>query len=73
MEIKDMRIDGGKAFDRGRASKEYAMFRDIYPEIFYKKIKDNGITGKKIKNQGEIYANSKHNRNSLRRTGHSQN
>ena len=46
MEIKDKRIDGGKAFDWGRTSKEYAMFRDIYPEIFYKKITDRGLCKK---------------------------
>ena len=26
MEIKDSRIDAGKAFDWGRTSKEYALF-----------------------------------------------
>ena len=36
MEIKDERIDAGKAFDWGRTSKEYAKYRDIYPEEFYK-------------------------------------
>ena len=34
MEIKDKRIDDGKAFDWGKTSKEYAKFRDIYPEEF---------------------------------------
>ena len=43
MEITDNRIDGGKAFDWGRTSKEYAKYRDIYPEIFYKKIADRGL------------------------------
>ena len=43
MEITDNRIDGGKAFDWGRTSKEYAKYRDIYPEIFYKKIVDRGL------------------------------
>lgn len=43
MEITDTRIDGGKAFDWGRTSEEYARFRDIYPEIFYKKIVDRGL------------------------------
>jgi len=43
MEIKDKRIDSGKAFDWGRTSKEYAKFRDIYPEEFYKKIVDRGL------------------------------
>ena len=43
MEIKDSRIDDGKAFDWGRTSKDYAKYRDIYPEIFYKKIVDRGL------------------------------
>ena len=43
MEITDKRIDGGKAFDWGRTSEDYARYRDIYPEIFYKKIIDRGL------------------------------
>ncbi len=43
MEIRDDRIDAGKAFDWGRTSKDYARFRDIYPEIFYNKIVDRGL------------------------------
>lgn len=43
MEIKDTRIDSGKAFDWGRTSEEYARFRDIYPEEFYRKITDRGF------------------------------
>lgn len=43
MEISDKRIDGGKAFDWGKTSKEYAMYRDIYPDIFYQKIVDRGL------------------------------
>lgn len=43
MEIKDNRIDGGKAFDWGRTSKEYAKFRDIYPDVFYEKIVSRGL------------------------------
>ena len=35
MEIKDDRIDSGKAFDWGKTSREYAKYRDIYPEEFY--------------------------------------
>lgn len=31
-------IDGGKGFDWGRTSAEYARFRDIYPQEFYEKI-----------------------------------
>ncbi len=43
MEITDNRIDAGKAFDWGKTSEEYAKFRDIYPEEFYKKIVDRGL------------------------------
>ena len=43
MEIKDDRIDSGKAFDWGKTSREYAKYRDIYPEIFYQKIVDRGL------------------------------
>ena len=43
MDIKDIRIDGGKAFDWGKTSSDYAKFRDIYPEEFYKKIFERGV------------------------------
>ena len=43
MEIRDDRIDSGKAFDWGRTSKEYARYRDIYPEEFYQKIANRGL------------------------------
>ena len=36
-------IDGGKAFDWGRVSSEYAKFRDIYPEAFYRAILNRGL------------------------------
>lgn len=39
-------IDGGKAFDWGRASKDYAKYRDIYPDEFYQKILDLGLCTK---------------------------
>lgn len=54
MEIKDHRIDAGKAFDWGRTSKEYAKFRDIYPDIFYQKIIDRGlcVKGQKVLDLG---------------------
>lgn len=38
MSITDERIDGGKAFDWGKTSTDYARFRDIYPQKFYDKI-----------------------------------
>lgn len=43
MMIRDARIDSGKAFDWGRTSAEYARYRDIYPEEFYRKIVDRGL------------------------------
>ncbi|HCA55139.1 MAG: class I SAM-dependent methyltransferase [Clostridia bacterium] len=43
MEITDERIDGGKAFDWGKTSEDYARYRDIYPPIFYRKIIDRGL------------------------------
>lgn len=43
MEIKDKRIDNGKAFDWGRASADYAKYRDIYPDEFYKRLVDMSI------------------------------
>jgi SAM-dependent methyltransferase len=36
-------IDGGKAFDWGKASQDYAQYRDIYPAAFYQKICDLGL------------------------------
>lgn len=38
MNITDKNIDGGKAFDWGKASADYAKYRDIYPQQFYDKI-----------------------------------
>lgn len=43
MEITDINIDKGKAFDWGRTSGDYAVYRDIYPEEFYKKLTDRGL------------------------------
>ncbi len=43
MEIKNKNIDGGNAFDWGRASEHYAMFRDIYPDRFYEKLIEMGL------------------------------
>ena len=54
MEIRDSRIDSGKAFDWGRTSKEYAKYRDIYPDEFFKKIVDRGLclAGQKVLDLG---------------------
>ena len=43
MIIRDKSIDGGKGFDWGKVSKEYAKYRDIYPKEFYQKILDLGL------------------------------
>ena len=43
MQISDERIDSGRGFDWGRTSEEYARFRDIYPEEFYRKITERGL------------------------------
>lgn len=43
MDITDRRIDGGRAFDWGRASADYAKYRDIYPQEFYDKIINRGL------------------------------
>lgn len=50
MDIMDKRIDGGKAFDWGRASADYAAFRDIYPQEFYDKILNHELctSGQKV-------------------------
>ncbi len=43
MSITDKNIDGGKAFDWGKVSTDYAKFRDIYPQEFYDKIIARGL------------------------------
>lgn len=43
MEITRNNIDGGAAFDWGRASADYAKYRDIYPDEFYQRIADMGL------------------------------
>ena len=54
MDIKDSRIDEGKAFDWGRTSEYYAKYRDIYPEEFYKRVADRGlcVQGQKVLDLG---------------------
>lgn len=54
MEIKDIRIDNGKAFDWDKASADYAKYRDIYPEIFYKKIAERNlcVSGQRVLDLG---------------------
>ena len=41
--MENKEIDGGKPFDWGRTSADYAKFRDIYPREFYEKIADRGL------------------------------
>ena len=37
------KIDGGKAFDWGKTSSDYAKYRDIYPQEFYDKIVERNL------------------------------
>lgn len=39
-------IDGGAPFDWGKASADYAKYRDIYPAAYYQRLIDAGIGGK---------------------------
>ena len=43
MEITDAAIDGGRPFDWGRASADYAKYRDIYPQAFYDAVLRRGL------------------------------
>lgn len=43
MNIIDKKIDGGTPFDWGKTSKDYAKYRDIYPQTFYQKIISRGL------------------------------
>lgn len=43
MDIRNKDIDGGKAFDWGRTSEDYARYRDIYPKEFYDRIVERGL------------------------------
>lgn len=43
MAITDKNIDGGKAFDFGKTSLDYAKYRDIYPQEFYNKIIERNL------------------------------
>lgn len=54
MHITDKNVDGGKAFDWGKTSADYARFRDIYPQEFYDKITLRGlcITGQHVLDMG---------------------
>ncbi|HIT53340.1 MAG TPA: methyltransferase domain-containing protein [Candidatus Fimivicinus intestinavium] len=41
--MQDQNIDGGRAFDWGLASGDYAKYRDIYPEQLYQTLYELGI------------------------------
>ena len=43
MDISRKNIDNGKLFDWGKASEDYAKYRDIYPEEFYNRLAELGI------------------------------
>ncbi|MGN0623846.1 MAG: class I SAM-dependent methyltransferase [Oscillospiraceae bacterium] len=44
--ISKRQIDGGKAFDWGRTSQDYAKYRDIYPQELYDMIASWGVCTK---------------------------
>lgn len=41
--MKKSHIDGGKDFDFGKTCRDYAKFRDIYPQEFYDRILKRGL------------------------------
>lgn len=43
MDIISKTIDGGRPFDWGRVSADYAKYRDIYPPLFYERIVRHGL------------------------------
>lgn len=54
MNISLGNIDNGNPFDWGRASSDYARYRDIYPEAFYEKLAELslGVKGQKVLDLG---------------------
>lgn len=44
--MKNRNIDQGNSFDWGRVSKEYALYRDIYPTEFYERMVNLGLCTK---------------------------
>lgn len=54
MDIRKDNIDGGRAFDWGKTSADYAKYRDIYPDIFYRKIAGRNlcVRGQKVLDLG---------------------
>lgn len=47
-------LDGGKPFDWGRTSDDYAKYRDIYPREFYEKVVSRGlcVSGQRVLDLG---------------------
>lgn len=43
MDVFSRDIDGGKSFDWGRTSSDYAKYRDIYPPEFFGRIAERGL------------------------------
>lgn len=41
--MQDQKIGSGRPFDWGQTSRDYAKYRDIYPELLYQKLYDMGI------------------------------
>lgn len=54
MNIQKNDIDGGKPFDWGKTSADYAKYRDIYPDAFYQALTDRGlcVSGQKVLDLG---------------------
>lgn len=54
MQIVDVAIDEGKAFDWGKTSMDYAKYRDVYPKEFYEKIAERNlcVKGQKVLDLG---------------------
>lgn len=44
--MKNERIDAGRSFDWGKASSDYAKYRDIYPPRFYQELLNLGLCKK---------------------------
>ncbi len=52
--MRNKHIDGGKEFDWGKTSADYAKFRDVYPEEFYERIVKRGlcVSGQRVLDVG---------------------
>ena len=44
--MQNERIDAGRSFDWGKASADYAKYRDIYPPRFYQELLNLGFCKK---------------------------